>query len=161
MELRMTKTQRIALLALALGGAVLALVLAKPDEQQSRTETTVGGAPTTSTGKAKQAPATTTKTSKTTKTTPTKQEPVTAYIRLRGGEPLGGPRLISTRVGDRVAIAVRSKLDDQVHVHGYGVRRDVGGGKIVLVRFTARIPGVFEIELERTGVLIARLEVRP
>lgn len=48
-----------------------------------------------------------------------------------------------------------------LHVHGYDISRPLPAGETVPVSFKATIPGIFEIELEGSHVLLARLEVRP
>ena len=56
---------------------------------------------------------------------------------------------------------VRSETADELHVHGYEIRRDLAPGKIASVSFEARIEGVFEVELEGAGEQIAALRVDP
>jgi hypothetical protein len=46
-------------------------------------------------------------------------------------------------------------------VHGYNIVRSAPAGRTVLVRFRARLDGIFEIELERSHTQLGRLEVRP
>jgi len=72
-----------------------------------------------------------------------------------------GPEQITVALGDRVVFEVESDVSDHVHVHTYDVLRDVPAGRKVNVSFEATIPGVFEIELEDAGLLLARLEVTP
>jgi hypothetical protein len=63
--------------------------------------------------------------------------------------------------GEEIRFSVRSSAADEVHVHGYDILRDVAPGKTVKLRFKAEIEGIFEIELEKSGVQIGKLEVRP
>ena len=72
-----------------------------------------------------------------------------------------GPQRITVALGERVAIEVESDVADEVHVHGYDLTADVRPGSEVVVTFRATIPGVFEIELERSGILLTQLEVTP
>jgi hypothetical protein len=87
--------------------------------------------------------------------------PAVRTIRVIGGEPQGGVRRLEYQKGDRVRFKVRSDVADEVHVHGYDLRRDVTPGGTVSFTFTATIEGRFEIELETTHTLIAELEVEP
>ncbi len=49
---------------------------------------------------------------------------------------------------------------DSVHVHGYDLTAAVEPNQTVLVAFTATIRGVFEVELEQSGLLLVELAVR-
>lgn len=73
----------------------------------------------------------------------------------------GEEREITVRQGETVAFRVRHDTDEEVHVHGYDISRDLPAGETVTVRFEAGITGIFEIELEGSHTLLARLEVRP
>ena len=48
-----------------------------------------------------------------------------------------------------------------MHLHGYDLMADVAPGAPATIRFTADVPGIFEVELEDRGLHIAELEVRP
>ncbi len=56
---------------------------------------------------------------------------------------------------------VRSDRADEVHVHGYDLKRRVAPGSPARIAFRARIAGRFDVELEERHVPLARLEVRP
>ena len=74
---------------------------------------------------------------------------------------------VTTDVGDRVevelgsvvAISVESDVAEEIHLHGYDVLVDIEPGGSAILRFTADVPGRFEIEFERSGEFIAELEV--
>ena len=70
-----------------------------------------------------------------------------------------GKRL-QVRVGQTVRLVVSSDKAEEVHVHGYDRRTDVGPGETVRVQFRADIPGIFEIEMEKSHDLLLRLQVR-
>ncbi len=91
--------------------------------------------------------------------TPT-PDPVPKVV-VKGGEPVGGVEEIEVTEGERIRFTVVSDVADHVHVHGYDVLRDVTAGGTARFNFEADIPGVFEIELEDSGVEIARLRVEP
>jgi len=83
-------------------------------------------------------------------------------------KPSPGPLLVAGKVkrltvtkGERVRFRARSKLAEELHVHGYDIRRQLAANKIVPVTFEAGIDGVFEIELEGAGEQIASLRVDP
>ena len=78
-----------------------------------------------------------------------------------GGQPSAGARTLTFVKGERVAFEVVSDVADEIHVHGYDLRKDVAPGATARYAFKATIEGRFEIELENAGTLIATLEVAP
>jgi heme/copper-type cytochrome/quinol oxidase subunit 2 len=72
-----------------------------------------------------------------------------------------GPRRITAKLGDEVVFVVTADSSDEVHVHTYDVSVDVKPGRAATVRVEADIPGVFEIELEESKVLLTQLRVSP
>ena len=101
-------------------------------------------------------------TATTTETTTTTSGPVVTAIEIfiSGGTvekverfdvPLNGP----------VRVSVVADLSDEVHLHGYDLHADVTADGVAVFEFEATIPGVFEVELEESGVLIGELQVAP
>ena len=70
----------------------------------------------------------------------------------------GGARRESVALGDTVMLRVSGNTEDEVHIHGYDlyIHLTEGAGELT---FEASIPGVFEVELERSHTLLIRLEV--
>ena len=62
-------------------------------------------------------------------------------------------------LGETVSIRVTSSRPDQVHLHGYDLTAPVAPGQPALLRFTATIPGAYELELEDLGRQLASLQV--
>ncbi len=60
-----------------------------------------------------------------------------------------------------VRVTVTADAPEEIHVHGYDLHTDVAPDTEAVLEFDAVIPGVFEIELEGSGVLIAELQVAP
>ncbi len=58
-----------------------------------------------------------------------------------------------------VTVVVESDRDEQVHVHGYDFLADVGPGSPAEIIFEADIPGVFEVELEESGLFLFEIAV--
>lgn len=77
-----------------------------------------------------------------------------------GGEVTGTNNRVEVTQGETVLLVIDSDVAERVHVHGYDLFLDVGPGDAATLMFTADIPGVFEVEFEDSGVLIAELEVR-
>ncbi|MDQ4082378.1 MAG: hypothetical protein M3123_05760, partial [Actinomycetota bacterium] len=85
-------------------------------------------------------------------------------LRVRIDIPPGGAervRRIEVSRGRRIVLVVASAVEDELHVHGYDLLRDVGPGTPRRISFRATIPGRFEIELEEEHERVAELVVRP
>jgi len=80
-------------------------------------------------------------------------------VMVAGGAVSGDAGRREVAVGDTVVVRVTSDQADEVHVHGYDNTAAVALGEPVEIQFVADIPGVFEIELESAGLLLAELEV--
>jgi hypothetical protein len=87
--------------------------------------------------------------------------PTVVRVRVVGGVPKGGIVRKTVKQGDRVVLVVSSDVADEVHLHGYDISRDVRAGGTARIRFRAKVPGRFEVELEQRGVQIADLTVEP
>jgi len=68
---------------------------------------------------------------------------------------------ITATLDEEVRITIRSEVADEVHLHGYDIHADVGPDMPGVLVFVASIPGIFEIEFEGSGNLIAELRVDP
>ncbi|HEX8104200.1 MAG TPA: hypothetical protein VF533_16395, partial [Solirubrobacteraceae bacterium] len=82
-------------------------------------------------------------------------------IEFRQGKVIGGEKRLTFKQGDTARFAVASDVDDEVHVHGYDLMKDVTGGATAKFEFKADIEGIFEVELEGRGVQLAQLRVEP
>jgi hypothetical protein len=68
---------------------------------------------------------------------------------------------IQVRKGDAVRFQVRSPKAEEVHVHGYDLKKELRPGKVARMSFKATIEGIFEIEFEHSATQIASLRVDP
>lgn len=150
-----------------LGGAAvlvgLFLLLRPTGETEPRTtpSPTVTGTPATTPTSEKPEPTAT--------ETPTGRDALEAEVEVEEGrvvvevegQRLPDPATIEVTQGQRVSLRVEADVSDEVHVHGYELLADLSPGERATITFRADIPGVFEIELERAGQLLALLEVRP
>ena len=95
--------------------------------------------------------------------TPTPTPSPTPRPTVDPGPVLTGEEVEELRVdkGETVRFRVRAPEDEEVHVHGYDISRDVEGGKTERISFKATIDGIFEIEFEHSGTQIASLRVDP
>ena len=111
------------------------------------TSTTADSATTT------QGPSTTTPDPGTTTTT---VRPID--ITIESGET-SGLDLIKVTLGDTVEVMILSDAPGEVHVHGYDLFFELEADTPLLVSFLADVPGVFEVELEGSHLLLFDLEV--
>lgn len=85
-------------------------------------------------------------------------------ITVRDGQPVGGVQDLSFSKGDQIEFEVRlDQPAEEVHVHGYDIEQPAGTSPVRL-SFPADIDGVFEVALhtERGGESeIAELTVNP
>jgi hypothetical protein len=88
-------------------------------------------------------------------------EPDVATIIVRDGQPVGGVQELEFAKGDRIRFFVESDVDEEVHLHGYDVAKDVEAGGEVSFDVPATIEGVFEVELEHSVVPLAEITVTP
>jgi hypothetical protein len=95
--------------------------------------------------------------SATTSATPSEGDATISYAGGRVTSSAGNR--LSVPLGRTVRLVVTSDKAEEVHVHGYDRRADVSPGQTVTLTFTADIPGIFEVELERSHKLVLRLEV--
>jgi hypothetical protein len=141
----MSRTQRLLLLAVAVVVIVVGFVVLSPggDDQNATTTATSPTGPRTVTA------------------TPV-PEPVLATIDVRGGKPAGGIKTITAKKDERLLVSVTSPdTTDEVHLHGYDIKRNLRAGGRVTFAFTATAEGIFEMELESTATQIAKLVIQP
>jgi hypothetical protein len=76
----------------------------------------------------------------------------------------GGPKKLTVRKGTHVVLRVRSAIGEAVHLHGYDIERPIKSRTaFARIAFTAKVTGVFEIELHLTetrGLRIGLLTVK-
>ena len=63
--------------------------------------------------------------------------------------------------GQTVRFQVKAPADEEVHIHGYDIKKDVKKGETTPISFKATIDGIFEIEFEDSAKQIAELRVDP
>lgn len=80
-------------------------------------------------------------------------------LTFAGGDVSGDTGRLAAALGDIVEITVESDVSEEIHVHGYDLFAAVSPDSPALIRFTADVPGVFEVELEESGTLLFELEV--
>jgi hypothetical protein len=78
------------------------------------------------------------------------------------GHPVGGIQELVYKKGDQIHFKVEVPFEEEVHLHGYDVAKEVPkGGGTVTYDLPATIEGVFEAELEGHKEQIVELKVEP
>ena len=80
-------------------------------------------------------------------------------VRVTGGKVVPPTHRVNVPMGQRVRLEVDSDVADEVHVHGYDLKKNVAPGAPATVEFVADQPGVFEVELEEAKLQLVQLEV--
>lgn len=93
-------------------------------------------------------------------TTTTKTDSTEIVVTVEAGSVAGGGR-ISVDQGSTVRLIVTADVTDRVHVHGYNIFGEVAPGVPAVLEFDADIPGIFEVELESSGLELINLVVSP
>ena len=153
----MSRGQRLTMLGIAAVIAAVAVVIALASGGDDDQDDTSPSTAAQTTGQ-------TTPDASTTSTPappPKPPEPEIERIQVKNGEPVGGVKDIEVESGDLVRIAVTSDVEEELHLHGYDISRDISAGGTGRFNFKAKLEGVFELELEHSGVQIAELTVKP
>jgi FtsP/CotA-like multicopper oxidase with cupredoxin domain len=146
----MSRSQRLTSLGIAAAIAVIAVVIfiasgSGPEDTSEQADAT----PTATASGSATAEATATPTA----TAPPKPQPPLLQT--------GSVKKLSYKEGDTVTFRVRHDAPEEVHVHGYDIKKELEPGKTATVSFKASITGIFEVELERSAEQLAELRVNP
>ena len=79
---------------------------------------------------------------------------------ISGGAVQTDSERVEVELGKTVRLVIVSDANDELHVHGYELKRPVIAGEELTLEFVADIPGVFEVELEEAGLHLFELRVR-
>lgn len=141
----MPPTQRFGLLGVAAVVLIVAFLALRPGDAATPTVSSNATRPRTTAGTGTSPPA------------------VPATLAAPPGPLLVAGEVTRLRVSrrERVRFRVRSRAADELHVHGYDIRRQLTAGGTVPISFEAGIDGIFEIELEAAGEQLASLRVDP
>jgi hypothetical protein len=81
-------------------------------------------------------------------------------VSVKDGKVSPKAHRVKVAEGSSVRILVSSDVDDEVHVHGYEIEREVSAGQSVTIEFTADQTGVFEVETHESDLLLFQLQVQ-
>jgi hypothetical protein len=137
----------IVAVALVLAGGLF-LFFRSRDEGSSATTTTTARTTTanTTTGIIPQPPQ-----------PPPAPQPQQIRIVVRGGKPVGGVKNVTVAKNEHAVIVITSDVADELHLHGYNLKRDLTPGKTARLPFRATINGTVEAELESRGLTLVRI----
>ena len=150
----MSKGARIGLLVVGVVILVVAFIALRPSaEDEGSTAETPTETPTVATPTGTAAA----------DETPTPTPSPTPRPTVDPGPVLTGEEVEDIRVDkdETVRFQVRPPEDEEVHIHGYDISKDVKAGETTKIVFKADIDGIFEIEFEHSGTPIAELRVDP
>ena len=155
----MTRGTRIGLLAAAVVVLVVAFIALRPSSDDPETTADAPTATPTMTDTPTSEAELTEGETPTPTATPTPKPTVDPGPLLIGdATPCARPR--GTRATPS-ASAFAPPQDDEVHVHGYDIKKDIKANQTASMSFKATIDGIFEIEFEEQGKQIAELRVDP
>jgi heme/copper-type cytochrome/quinol oxidase subunit 2 len=80
--------------------------------------------------------------------------------KVTGDQVETASRRVRVSRGEKVRIQVEADHAEEVHVHGYDLKKDVAPGKPAVIEFTADAPGVFEVELEEAALELLELQIQ-
>jgi heme/copper-type cytochrome/quinol oxidase subunit 2 len=80
--------------------------------------------------------------------------------RVTGDQVDTASRRVRVSRGEKVRIQVEADHAEEVHVHGYDLKKNVAPGQPAVIEFTADAPGVFEVELEEAALKLFELQVQ-
>jgi hypothetical protein len=87
---------------------------------------------------------------------------LTIYVGKHGA--IGGQKTFTVRKGAHVVLRVKSQVGKAVHLHGYDIEKPITSHtRFVVIRVTANIKGVFEIEVHITesfAITVGHLAVK-
>ncbi len=144
---------------------VLFLLLRPDDDSENTADTTPTVQTTTSVETTTEATTEVTTTVETTTeqetTTAPADQPQRVNVVFENGEVVGGVVEADIEQGTQVRLVVQADVEDEVHLHGYDLFKDVAPGQPARILFRANDVGEFEAELEGLGVPVAVLTVQP
>ena len=145
----MSSGARLGFLAAAIVVLVIAFVVLRPSSED--TELTADPPTPTPTASA------------TASTAPEATETPTPKPTVDPGPVLTGSKVVKLRYdkGETVRFQVKAPEDEEVHIHGYDIKKDVKADQVAKISFKATIDGIFEIEFEHSATQIAELRVDP
>jgi hypothetical protein len=84
----------------------------------------------------------------------------TLQITVTGKKVTPAPARVDLASGTRLRLVITVDHDDEVHVHGFEVEREVTAGKPVTIDLTGGEPGLYEVETHDPELRLLQVLVR-
>ncbi|MDQ1664749.1 MAG: hypothetical protein QOH75_780 [Actinomycetota bacterium] len=84
----------------------------------------------------------------------------TITVAVKNGKVVPPTHRVTVKKGDTVRIVATTDKADEVHVHGVDIEQKTQAGKPVTIQFTAKDPGLYEVETHDSGLQLLQLVVR-
>ncbi len=81
-------------------------------------------------------------------------------VTVEGGLPAGGAKTWKVAQGGDLMIVITSDENDEVHLHGYDIERELPAGQIVRMAVHADKNGTFALETHHRKVILGQLVVK-
>ena len=79
---------------------------------------------------------------------------------MTGRQVTPAPARVDLATGARLRLVITVDHDDEVHVHGFDVEREVTAGKPVTLDLTGGEPGLYEVETHHPSLRLLQVLVR-
>lgn len=80
-------------------------------------------------------------------------------ITVAGGEVTGDTDRVGVPQGTTVRLTVTSDVADEIHVHGFDLTQALSPGQASQLEFVTDRPGIFEVELHDSRLVLTRLQI--
>ena len=80
-------------------------------------------------------------------------------VSVKDGKVSPATHRVKIAKGNQVRLIVTSDVDDEAHVHGYEIEKELMAGQPTTIEFTADQQGLFEVETHESGLQLLQLEV--
>ena len=84
----------------------------------------------------------------------------TLRITVTGKRVTPAPARVDLASGERLRLVITVDHDDQVHVHGFEVEREVTAGEPLTIDLTGGEPGLYEVETHEPELRLLQVLVR-
>jgi hypothetical protein len=84
----------------------------------------------------------------------------TLEITVTGRTVDPAPSTVRLGVGETLTLTVTSDHDDELHIHGFDVEKELSAGVAQSVTVTGKDPGVYEVETHHPELRLLKIAVR-
>ena len=81
-------------------------------------------------------------------------------VSVRDGKVMPKPHRVEVPLGSEIRLQVTSDVDDELHVHGFDVEKELEAGRTTTVELQADQAGLYEVETHETELELLQLEIR-